>query len=266
MMYRCFPILAAVCWLTWAGPPPSSEEQAKLLEEIRANSLTYTSKLPDFICVEQTRRYVETGMGAWRLVDTLAAQLSYFDRKESYKLISQNGRAAKDTSYESAGGALSMGDFGTTLGEIFDPSSQAAFAWQKDGAVRNRRMRVLSFRIARPVYAIEYDGDQAAGPQRAKVPSRGVLFVDPELHLIQRINQEAAGIPPSFPIHEARQTLDYGFVRIGEADFFVPVAATMQVRIQTYNGAVWTKTEKRFQQYRKYSADAVIKFGEAPTK
>ncbi|HTQ53096.1 MAG TPA: hypothetical protein VMI94_01475 [Bryobacteraceae bacterium] len=266
MTCRCLPILPAICWLAWAAQsPPSSAEQAKLVEEIRAGSLAYTRQLPDFICVEQTRRYVdETGQEAWRLVDTLTAQLSYFDQRENHKLISQNGRTAKDTSYESAGGALSMGDFGSTLRDIFDSASRTVFTWQKDVALRGRRSHVLSFRIARPVYAIEYDGDPTAGPQRAKVSSRGSIFVDPQRHSILRITQEATGIPPSFPIQEAKQTLDYDFVRIGDADFFVPMAATTRVRIQTYSGAVCTKTEKRFQQYRKYAADAVIKFDELP--
>jgi len=88
MMYRCLPVLPALCWLAWAAaqPPPSSEEQAKLLEEIRAGSLTYTGKLPDFICAEQTHRYTnETGREAWRVVDSLTSQLSYFSQKESFQ-------------------------------------------------------------------------------------------------------------------------------------------------------------------------------------
>src|ERR1039457_443965 len=36
-------------------PAPSSEEQAKLLDEVRDYAINYTKRLPDFICLEQTR-------------------------------------------------------------------------------------------------------------------------------------------------------------------------------------------------------------------
>jgi hypothetical protein len=48
-------------------PPPSSEEQAKLLSEVKEYGINYTNTLPDFICLEQTRRYVDTtGKDSWR--------------------------------------------------------------------------------------------------------------------------------------------------------------------------------------------------------
>ena len=53
-------------------PPPSSEEQAKLLDEVRDYAVNYTQTLPDFICLEQTRRYVDTtGRESWRLRTSL---------------------------------------------------------------------------------------------------------------------------------------------------------------------------------------------------
>ncbi len=38
-------------------PPPSAEEQAAALDEVRAYALSYSRNLPDFICTEVTRRY-----------------------------------------------------------------------------------------------------------------------------------------------------------------------------------------------------------------
>src|SRR5579871_5195581 len=38
-------------------PQPSSQEQAKLLHEVRDYAINYTRRLPDFVCLEQTSRY-----------------------------------------------------------------------------------------------------------------------------------------------------------------------------------------------------------------
>jgi len=45
-------------------PPPSSEEQAKIIDQTREYALNYTKQLPNFICVQVTRRDVDpTGAG-----------------------------------------------------------------------------------------------------------------------------------------------------------------------------------------------------------
>ncbi len=240
-------------------PPPSSEEQAKLLDEVRDYAINYTKRLPDFICLEQTRRYVDTtGRESWRQADILTAKLSYFNQREDYKLLSQNDRVITDQSYASVGGALSMGDFGTGMRDIFDPKSHAEFAWERWTTLRNRRTHVFSFRVPLEYtsYTIEYQGESKDDVQRIKVGYHGSIFVDKEYNTIVRITQEADNIPPSFPVREAKETLDYDFTKIGDSEFFLPLVATVRM----HGGRLWTKNEKEFRLYRKFSADAVIKF------
>jgi hypothetical protein len=240
--------------------PPSSEEQAKLLDEVRHYAINYTQRLPDFICLEQTRRYVDTtGRETWMLVDVLTARLSYFNQKEDYKLVSQNGRVVTDVSYAGVGGAFSMGDFGTDMREIFDPASHASFAWKRWTTLRGRRTHVFSYRVPLEFskYTIEYRGEQNEQKvQRIKVGYWGSVFVDKELNTIVRIAQEALNIPPSFPIRQAQETLDYDFTKIGDSEFFLPLVANLEM----HSRSVRTKNVKEFRLYRKFSADAVIKF------
>ena len=238
--------------------PPSAEEQAKMLDEVRHYAINYSHRLPDFICLELTRRYIDTtGWEAWRLLDVLAARLSYFNQKEEYRLISQNGRVVKEASYASADGAFSMGDFGTEMREIFDPDSHARFAWKRSATLRGRLTYVFSYQVPLEFsrYTIAYKGEYDV--QRIKVAYRGSVFVDKELNTIVRIAREAQNIPPSFPIHQAEQTLDYDFVKIGDGEFFLPLVANLRMRSR---GGVWTKNVKEFRLYQKFSSDAVIKF------
>jgi len=240
-------------------PPPSSEEQARLLDQVRDYAINYTHRLPDFICLEQTRRYVDTtGRDSWRQADVITARLSYFNQREDYKLVSQSDKVVTDQSYTSVGGALSMGDFGTTMRDIFDPKSHATFAWERWTGLRKRWTHVFSYRIPLEFsrYTIEYQGESKDDVQRITVGYHGSVFVDKEFNTIVRITQEADNIPPTFPVQEAKETLDYDFIKIGDSDFFLPLVATVRM----HSGRLWTKNEKEFRLYRKFSADAVIKF------
>ena len=240
-------------------PTPSSEEQAKLLDEVKDYAVNYTKRLPDFICLEQTRRYVDTtGRDSWRQMDIISARLSYFNQHEDYKLVSLNDKVSTDGSYTSVGGAMSMGDFGTTMRDIFDPASHASFAWDRWTTLRKRRTHVFSYRVPLEYsrYTIEYQGENKSDTQRITAGYHGSVFVDKDLETIVRITQDADSIPPTFPVSEARETLDYDFTKIGDSDFFLPLVATVQM----HSGRLWTKNVKEFRLYRKFSADAVIKF------
>jgi hypothetical protein len=241
--------------------PPSAEQQARLLDEVRHYALNYTQRLPDFICLEQTHRYIDdTGQAAWRPVDVITARLSYFNQKEDYKLVTPDGRVDPNASYASVAGVFSMGDFGTTMRDIFDPASQTRFAWEKWTTLRGRLTQIFSYRVPLRLYTIAYQGAHKGDVGRIKVAYRGSVLVDKELNAIVRITHEALNIPPSFPIRDAKETMDYDFVKIGESEFLLPLVATLQVRTQMYSGKVWTRNVKEFRLYRKFSADAVIKF------
>src|ERR1041385_1073488 len=71
-------------------PPPSSEEQAAIISEVREYALNYSKTLPDFICTQVTRRYQAPAPGTryggsagseptWYPMDTLTIKLSYFE-------------------------------------------------------------------------------------------------------------------------------------------------------------------------------------------
>src|SRR5258706_10826250 len=72
-------------------PAPSADEQKQILAAITENALNYSNGLPNFICMQVTRRYVDQAGGEnFRLTDTIAERLSYFEHKEDYKVISVN--------------------------------------------------------------------------------------------------------------------------------------------------------------------------------
>ena len=234
-------------------PPPSAEEQVRILDEVREAAMNYTKSLPDFICTQVTRRFFDpSGLELWHAEDTLTARLTYFEQKEDYKLIMINNRMTQQ-SYHDVGGATSSGEFGSMLREIFEPRSQARFGWSRWATLRGKRVYVFSYRIAQPnsQWHISYE-------RKMEIIAgyHGEIFVERDTHMVLRIVAEAEDIPPSFPVQNTRTVLDYEYSKIGDRDYLLPLRAEVRMRADR----LLTKNDVEFRLYRKFTAEASVKF------
>ena len=91
---------------------------------------------------------------------------------------------------------------------------------------------------------------------RIIVGYHGLIYVDKDTHQVLRIALEADNIPPSFPVQEARETLDYDYVEISGQPFMLPLKAVVRMRHDKY----LTKNEIEFRLYRKFETGSTIKF------
>lgn len=237
-------------------PPPSAEEQRTVIEKAREYAMNYTKSLPDFLCTQVTRRYVDPhGMEFWAPTDTLTARLSYVDHHEDYKLVMVNNRAVADRSMESVGGAISTGEFGSLMKEIFDPETEARFRWERWATLRGRRAHVYSYQVdqTRSQWHVTYRGEHSNDDT---VPGyHGLIFIDRDLLAVVRISMDA-DLPVTFPIQQARDTLDYDLASISGHEYLLPLRAVMQMR----EGKYLNKNEVEFRLYRKFTAEATITF------
>src|ERR1039458_6526370 len=113
-------------------PIPTSIEQGKILDAVRAYVMNYDNSLPDFICTEVEQRMVAPGHGgragsgpSFRLADTITSKITYFNHEEKKEPI-LNGSRPVTGDYDSLGGATSRGDFETALRMLFDPKNETA--------------------------------------------------------------------------------------------------------------------------------------------
>jgi hypothetical protein len=245
-------------------PPPSSEEQARIIEAARRNSLDYTNNLPDFICLQVTRRYFNPygnpDTDSWVTADVVQTRLSYFNKREEYKLVSVNNQVTNQ-SYQSLGGASSSGEFGSMLREIFETRSMTVFDWDHWASLRKgnglRVTYVFSFRVplSTSQYRIDYDHRMDI-----VVGYSGLIYVDKETRRVLRIKMHADDIPSTFPVQMATTQLDYDFSKIGDRDFLLPLVADVRMR----HDKLVVKNVVEFRLYRKFSADTEIKFDDTP--
>jgi hypothetical protein len=244
-------------------PPPSYEEQQKVLNAAREYALNYSASLPDFICLQVTRRYVDPhyrpgAAGYWAISDRLAEKLSYFDQHEKYEPISRNDTSLYGKSTDAVGGALSRGDFGTLLKSVFDPASSAEFHWARWSNLDGHLMHVYTYSIDQlhSKETLDFARTQSVTPGY-----HGEIFVEKSSNEVWRATVEPEP-PASFPMQNIREQLDYRYTDISGQKFLLPVRGEIVMRAE----GIGSKNEIEFRSYRKYSADTSIKFEDSDDK
>jgi hypothetical protein len=240
-----------------AIPPPSSIEQGRILDHIREYAMDYSRKLPNFICTQVTRRYVDpSGLEFWQQQDVVTAKLSFFEQKEDYKVVLVNNQYV-DTTMDRIGGATSSGEFGSMMKEIFEPGTRARFDWERWATLRGRRTHVFTYRVPKETskWQIVYERSQAVKPAYS-----GLIYVDRDTQAIMRITLEAQDLPLSFPVQQATTTLDYDFQKISAGEYVLPLKAVIRMR----SGKLLVKNEVEFRMYNRFGAEATITFTPDP--
>lgn len=244
-------------------PPPSAEEQAAIIAEVREYAANYTKTLPDFICTQVTRRYAAPVPGgryggragddpSWQLQDTLTIRLSYFEQHEDYKLVLVNNTVTQED-YRKLGGATSTGEFGSMLKDIFDPQTQARFEWDHWATLRGRRTMAFAYHVAQPhsQWMLDYEHQTHIFPAYS-----GLVYVDKETHQVLRVTLVSENVPADFPIHQAESILDYDYEKISGQTFLLPLKAENRMRTSD----VLTRLDIEFRLYRKFSTESEIKY------
>lgn len=235
-------------------PPPSPAEQQRILAEARDYAANYVKRLPDFLCVQVTRRYGDpSGLEFWQKLDTVQARLSFVEGKEDYSNVMVNNRLVTQGML-AVGGSVTTGEFGTLLAKIFSPESDASFTWERWTTLRGKRMYVFSYVIEQPrsQYTMVYQDTHMIKPGY-----HGSVYIDRATGAIQRIIL-IPDVPQSFPIQNAKTVLDYEPTDIGGQMYILPLRSESRSR----DGKILFKNEVEFRMYRKFGAEATITFGD----
>ena len=234
---------------------PSDSEQKRILGAITGYALNYSAGLPNFVCLQVTKRYVDpSASDSFRLTDTIAERLSYFEHKEDYKVISVNGTPVSNRKHEQLGGATSSGEFGSMLSEIFSPESRTEFHWERWGKWAGHVAHVYNFRVA--LENSRYNITAEEVKRTITVGYHGLIFADRDTHAVVRITMDADNIPADFPVRAAGESLDYDTVSISGNKFILPTKIDMRMR----DGKVMIKNLAEFRLYNKFGSDTSIQF------
>ena len=241
-------------------PPPNSIEQKRILAEITEHARNYIEGLPNFICLQVTRRYGDvSGLENYRLIDTIAERLSYYEQKEDYKVVSINGvPAMANAKHEQKNGASSSGEFGSILKEIFAPETETQFDWERWATLRGKRMYVFNFRVSQ--LRSQYSIYSEAVKRTVIAGYHGLIYDDRDTKMVMRIKLEVEGLPADFPIQNVDLDMNYDFTKISGQDFLLPLKSEIRSR----EGRFLSKNETEFRMYNRFGAETNIQFGDVP--
>jgi len=260
---------------------PSVDQQRSVFHEIDLNAIHYTRSLPNFICTEVVHRYryVQprrtfptrgparapiggrpdddlSGPGAWTPFDVLTVKLTYFENREKYELTLVNGRQTRAT-YESSGGAISEGDFGSVMLEIFSPDSGTKFQWDHWTHLRKRLTRVYAYRTAKETSHYRIGVGENPGSRNIVVAGRrGFVYADAATNMVMRITGEAESIPLDFPVRAQSSISDYDYADVGGKQFLLPLRVVNEMKTERMS----FKNVSEFKEYRKFTGESSISF------
>ena len=231
----------------------SESEWPEFLERTREKALGYTEQLPNFICTQITQRFVRFLPGGWRPDDNFVAELSYYDGREHYKVLTVSNKIATDMTIEKMSGTTSTGEFGTSLRELFDPSTNANFRLEGADQSNGHDTVRLGFQVSleNSKYTITYNKERTI-----VAAYRGRCWVDPASHNVVRLESKAMNIPESFPVTRAESSVDYDLADISGIKHWLPVHA--EVILAEGATKIQTKNVIEFKKYRKFEAEVKI--------
>jgi hypothetical protein len=240
------------------GPrEPSAADKETVLRDAREFALSYVKSLPDFLCLQVTRRSVDRHFeigseGSWTPEDRIIEKLTYFDHKENYEMMQHNDTALIGKTWEALGGSFSRGEWATLLSEIFEPSTHTDFQWSRWGTLRGHLSHVYQYSIEQ-----QYSQETISYQNTQKITAgfHGNVYVENGTNVVLRITV-VPDIPLSFPVQDVDQTVDYDYQQIGPQTFLLPLRSQVQMR----DGHIASRNEIEWRQYRKYSADTSITF------
>jgi hypothetical protein len=252
--------LLACAAAAWAQAP-TPEESAATIEMSRKVALAYERSLPDFICTQLVRRYIDAEHLAqrpsWRMLDTLTIKLSYFDQRENHTLVLVNGKPS-EKSYTDLGGAISAGEFALMQQQIFDPASQAVFTWKKWNKAGKRQAATYLYQVDVSHSRFMLDFLTPAGLTQDIVGYHGTLELDRETGNVLSMTYIADAIPKTCPISLSNTAVSYEFADVGGKQYLLPASSETEMRSRE----LWTRNHAVYRDYRKFSTDSTVRFGD----
>ena len=237
-------------------PPPPPNELAAILAAVKEYALNYTKNLPNYVCVQTTRRRIEpTKSGYLPQGDEVQELLSFVDGKESYKVEAINGKSEQNKKHEELGGVVTSGEFGRLMFNIFDPESGAEFHWDHWATLRGKPMYVFGYSVSKEHGYSMYHGESKREYTSAY---KGLVYADLQTKAVTRITMETTGIPADFPIQEVKITLDYNPTAISGQEYVLPY----HFELTSKETSAETTNRADYRLYQKFGAEASITFGD----
>ncbi|MCS6952390.1 MAG: hypothetical protein RMK57_06960 [Bryobacterales bacterium] len=228
-----------------------------LLARIKVHMEENLKRLPNYTCVETVERSRRRAPARkFELVDALRLEVAMIGRKELYSWYGENRFQERDLVDMVGGGAIGNGDFALHAYSVF-LSSAPTYTYVGEDILDGRRTIRYDYRV--PLLLSGYR--IRVPPREARVPYHGAFWVDAATLDLVRLDVTADQIPSELNLREARTSIWYGRVPIGEDEFLLPRRSEL-VMIDLAGNESRNRIE--FTQCRQFTGESHLSFGDPP--
>ena len=141
-------------------------------------------------------------------------------------------------------GAITAGEFGSALHDIFDPQSHTTFTWERMDKLRGRQVYVFAFDVPKDSGALVIYSNRG---QQIVASYAGRIFVDADTLEVIRITSHL-DLPPQFPIQTAEREVDYSQTTIAGNSYNLPSHSEvrMEISLHSYVNKIDFKNYQKF--------------------
>ena len=236
--------------------PSTNPQEDPVIAKAREAVANYTQSLPNYFCQQHVARFASTSPNNWQPLDVISAVVVLENGKDTYRDIAVNGKPVKKK-MEELGGTWSTGEFGMVAADIFSPATAAEFSLRSSTSIAGRDAVIYDF-------VVELDNSHwlIHAPSQSIRPSyKGSVWLESSTAQVLRIEMMTRRMPKEFPFDKVESAVDYDYVRIGENKFLLPVHAENLTCVRGTPNCTRNVTD--FRNYRKYSGESVITFGDS---
>jgi hypothetical protein len=156
-------------------------------------------------------------------------------------------------------GAMSTGTFSSMLASIFGADT-THFSYSGDSTIEGRLLSEFGFRI--PQESSQYSYVFGKGRSRQlKLGHHGVFLADPETSDLVRVVVHTSQLPAETGTCEIARALDYGRVRLGDADFLLPTEARLYI---IHADGTTADNRIHYSACREFSSESRLRTGPLP--
>ena len=195
-----------------------------LLDQARNHAAEFMDDLPNFVVTQIVTRSVRTAKRKdWQQQDKLEIEVSYRAKTgEQLKLVRYNDRPTQMT-YDQLKGATTAGEFGSILGALFSPQSQAEFKEVRRETFHGHQTVIYDFMVKKE-FSSNTITDVNSG-RTVTTAYSGRVWINTESGRTLRIEQSSDDIQPGFPITLAKRSVEYDWTIIDSQRYLLPVYA-----------------------------------------
>jgi len=234
------------------GQAPTPTERTAAVQAIREYVLSYTKRLPNYICTLTTRETTRPpGSSPTIRTTVIEEQLSFADSRETRRITRIDGRTVSPREAGEQPKEMSEGEFGNLLDIIFEPATGADIRWVREATLNRRRVYVLAYRVP------QSNGYVLTWRRRStQVPFEGLVYADAQTHAVLRIQVKCVMIPDDSEYQAVDLAVDYKPAQVAGREFILLYHFVLSYRTPDHEQA----NSGDYTNYRRFDADATIQF------